>query len=78
MDDHVHVLTTPAEGSIPSRHYSLVGNLFTANRLQQEFRKAGMIWQHEYFDRIVRDEGELDGRRHEYILDNPVKRWPEM
>jgi hypothetical protein len=35
------------------------------------------IWQEEYFDRIVRDEKEfLD--KVQYILNNPLKRWPEM
>ena len=76
MDDHVHVLVTPAEG------ISLQGIVhnwksFTANRLQRNFARLGKIWQGEYFDRIVRDEHELMEKIN-YILNNPVKRWPEL
>jgi putative DNA methylase len=76
MDDHVHVLTTPLEG------LSLQGIIhswksYSANRLQRNFGRAGRIWQHRYFDRIIRDECELIEKA-SYILNNPVKRWPEI
>lgn len=76
MDDHVHVLTTPLEG------LSLQGIIhswksYSANRLQRDFGRCGRIWQHRYTDRIIRDERELTEKAR-YILNNPVKRWPEI
>jgi hypothetical protein len=49
---------------------------FTANGLRKLRERAVPVWQDEYFDRIVRDEEDLI-QKAEYILGNPVKRWPE-
>jgi hypothetical protein len=35
------------------------------------------VWQHEAYDRIVRNEVELK-RFSRYILENPVRRWPGL
>ena len=35
------------------------------------------VWQDESFDRIVRDQAELN-EKGRYILGNPFKRWPEL
>jgi REP element-mobilizing transposase RayT len=76
MDDHVHVLVAPAEGFVLQK---IVHNWksFTANRLQRDFGRRGVIWQYEYFDRIVRDQHELMSKVN-YILGNPARKWPEL
>jgi REP-associated tyrosine transposase len=72
MDDHVHVLTKPLLGlSLQSIVHSWKS--YSANRLQKNFGRAGPIWQHRYFDRIIRDEPELMEKAR-YILNNPMKR----
>jgi REP-associated tyrosine transposase len=38
---------------------------------------SGLVWQDESFDRIVRNEGELE-QKFNYILGNPWKRWPSL
>ena len=59
MDDHVHVLTDTSRRIIPSRMIIHSWKSYSANRLQRNFGRAGRIWQHRYFDRIIRDEREL-------------------
>jgi REP element-mobilizing transposase RayT len=76
MDDHVHALVTPSDG-FPLQEIVHTWKSFTTNRLQRDFHRLGLIWQREYFDRIVRDEGELVAKIN-YILDNPEKRWPDI
>src|SRR5437879_4278014 len=76
MNDHVHVLFTPGETE------TLEGIVhswksFTANRLQREQGRRGTIWQHGYFDRVVRNDEELAARV-AYIINNPLKRWPDV
>jgi REP element-mobilizing transposase RayT len=76
MDDHAHVLAAPAkEFSLQQIMHSWKS--FTANRLQRDFGRSGAVWQSEYYDRIVRDDHELD-EKIKYILDNPRRRWPEI
>jgi REP element-mobilizing transposase RayT len=74
MDDHVHALVKPLEDY---RLQKLVHSWksFTAHELRRDSRKK--LWQEEYFDRIVRDEKEFLDKA-QYILNNPLKRWPEM
>jgi hypothetical protein len=44
---------------------------------QRDFGRRGVIWQYEYFDRIVRDQHELMSKVN-YILGNPARKWPEL
>jgi REP element-mobilizing transposase RayT len=76
MNDHVHVLVRPL------LQYELHEILhswksYSAHQMQRDSRRRGQIWQHEYFDRIVRDDKELSEKIN-YILQNPWKRWPEI
>ncbi|MEW6114243.1 MAG: transposase [Thermodesulfobacteriota bacterium] len=76
MDDHVHVLAIPEQGS--SLQEIVHGwKSFTAHRLQTDFGRTRRVCQREYFDRIVRDESELE-EKVGYISNNPVKRWPNI
>jgi putative transposase len=76
MDDHVHVLVKPLESY---RLQKIVHSWksFTAHEFQEKYGRKVPIWQEEYFDRIVRDEKEFLDKA-QYILNNPLKSWPEM
>ncbi len=76
MNDHVHVIVEPADGH---RLEGIVQSWksFTAHRLVTEGSRTGIIWQREYFDRLLRSEMEMTEKL-QYICDNPCKRWPEM
>jgi REP element-mobilizing transposase RayT len=76
MNDHVHVLVQPCPGF---RLQDIVQSWksFTANRMQRVSGRRGVVWQDEYFDRVVRDDAEYEQKR-DYIMYNPYKRWPEM
>ena len=76
MHNHVHVIGEPNnKHQLQTIVHSWKS--FSANRLQREFGRKGNIWQDEYFDRIVRDEGEFL-QKAQYILNNPWKTWPEI
>jgi REP element-mobilizing transposase RayT len=76
MNDHVHVVLRPLDGrkleSIVQSRKS-----FTSHEIQKVRGGSGQVWMHEYFDRIVRDDKELEQKR-DYILRNPFTRWPEL
>lgn len=76
MHNHIHVIVEPNnEHQLQAIVHSWKS--FSANRLQREYGRKGNIWQDEYFDRIVRDEGEFL-QKAQYILNNPWKTWPEI
>src|ERR1700674_4018866 len=58
MNDHVHVVVTPL-GTHRLDAIVQSWKSYTANRLQRSHQREGAVWQHEYFDRVIRDEGEL-------------------
>ena len=76
MPDHVHVPVKPL-----GRHLlqDIVHSWksFTAHKFRGDYGWKVGIWQEEYFDRIVRDEKEFLDKA-QYILNNPLKGWPEM
>ena len=76
MDDHVHVVLRLVDDTRLERVLHSWKS-FTANQLQRIHGRAGAIWQDEYFDRIVRDEAELQEKM-QYVLNNPRQRWPEI
>ncbi|MCZ6775165.1 MAG: transposase [Ignavibacteria bacterium] len=76
MNDHMHVLVWP-EGENKLEDILRSWKSFTTHKLQKEVARKGKVWQHESFDRIVRNEQELHEKM-QYILNNPRKRWPEI
>ncbi len=75
MDDHVHLVVTVREG------FTLSGLLHTwksysANRLQKDFDREGVVWEEETFDRIIRNEKELMVKC-KYVMENPLRRWSD-
>lgn len=76
MNDHVHVLVQPNENkSLEKIIHSWKS--YSARRLQADFRRLNRVWQREYFDRIVRNDEEFT-EKSGYILNNPLRRWPEI
>jgi REP element-mobilizing transposase RayT len=71
MPDHVHLLFSPDDGIELSRITKGLKGA-TARRLNQDRKTRGIVWQHESWDRIVRDQAELDEKL-EYMFQNPVK-----
>ncbi len=48
----------------------------SAKKINQLRNSKGIsVWQRDYYERIIRDENELN-RKREYILNNPLK-WNE-
>lgn len=71
LPDHVHLLLSPrARYSLSRIMKGLKGA--TARRLNQLRKTKGTVWQEESFDRIVRDQQELDEKLN-YMFMNPVE-----
>jgi REP element-mobilizing transposase RayT len=71
MPDHVHLLVKPNDGIDLSR--VMKGSKGVSGRKINKLRGAhGNLWQDESYDRIVRDQEELDEKL-QYMLMNPVK-----
>ena len=76
LPDHVHVLAQPLpkqEGGV----FNLTEILhsvksFSSQKINQQRREQGSLWQVESFDRIVRDEAEFL-EKWQYIRNNPLK-----
>jgi putative transposase len=75
MHDHVHALVKPLKNhSLQEIIHSWKS--FTAHKISMIYNRKAPIWQEDYFDRIIRDEKEFLDKA-QYILNNPLKTWPE-
>ncbi len=77
MPDHVHLLLTPNEKT-EGVYFSLTEILhslksFTGTKVNRLLKQQGTFWQEDFFNRIVRDEGEFL-EKWNYIRNNPVKK----
>jgi adenine-specific DNA methylase/REP element-mobilizing transposase RayT len=75
MPDHVHVLGTPLpkEGGFCDLSEILHSiKSFSSHEIGKLRKRHGNIWLDESFDRVVRDEKELQ-EKYNYIRNNPVK-----
>lgn len=75
MPNHVHLVCTPLIGeakvqSISKIMHSLKG--FTARQANLLLGREGAFWQHESYDRVVRNPEEYQ-RIVNYVMDNPVR-----
>jgi REP element-mobilizing transposase RayT len=71
MPNHVHVVVK----LFPGRELAAVVKAwknFSAKAANQALGRKGRFWQREYYDHMIRNEGELD-RAIRYILENPSK-----
>ena len=71
MPDHVHLLLTPQRGVELARIMKGIKGV-SARQINQKRGAGGSVWQDESYDRIVRDQKELDEKL-AYMLNNPVK-----
>jgi len=71
MPDHVHLLLAPVSGVSLSRILKGIKGA-SARELNSIRRTRGTLWQDEYFDRIVRDQDELNEKLN-YMLRNPLE-----
>lgn len=76
MSNHIHAVFTLVDGeesstfSLQQVMYSLKS--FTASKCDELLDRTGPFWEHESYDRLVRDRNELY-RIVQYVLQNPVK-----
>jgi len=72
MPNHVHLLLTPlGEHALSDIMHSLKS--WTAQKINVLLDRVGnTLWQHESYDRVVRDDDELQALR-AYVRQNPVK-----
>jgi len=71
MPNHVHlVFKLLPDRSLSQTLHSLKS--FTAKEANRVLGRTGPFWQREYYDRLIRDDAELD-RAVAYIRANPVK-----
>ncbi len=71
MPNHVHILidcldTCPLDQIIRS------WKNFTAREINLRLKRVGRFWNHDYYDRLIRDDDHL-ARARRYIRMNPVK-----
>jgi len=71
MPNHVHLLIKPRVGVELSKILQSVKS-FSAKKINQNEGRTGKLWQVESYDRIVRNDRELE-RYERYIEENPVK-----
>ena len=71
MPNHVHVAMTPAPGHHIDRLLHSWKS-YSAHEINRELGRTGKVWQKEYFDRIVRDEQDMQNVI-AYIVGNPAK-----
>ena len=72
MPNHVHVVFTLLEKSLPLYAIMQKHKRFTGWQCNKALKRSGSFWQEEYYDHIVKDETELY-RVIKYSLNNPVK-----
>jgi REP element-mobilizing transposase RayT len=71
MPNHVHVVARLFPGQELARVVKAWKN-FSAKTANQALGRRGRFWQREYYDRLIRNEDELD-RAIRYVLENPAK-----
>lgn len=71
MPNHVHLLLRPKEGFKVSEIMHSIKS-FTANKANKLLKRKGDFWQHESFDRFIRNYEHFE-RVVSYIENNPVK-----
>lgn len=69
MPNHVHVVVQPlAEYALPNLVHSWKS--YTAKEINRRLDRTGAVWQQEYYDHLIRNEGEFKYYV-EYTVQNP-------
>jgi REP element-mobilizing transposase RayT len=78
MPNHVHLVFKQLKKNEDyENNLAVTGMLknlkwFTALKSNQALKRSGTFWQEESFDRVIRDQKELEATI-KYVLNNPVK-----
>jgi putative transposase len=73
MPNHVHLIIRPLQpASHPLEKILQSWKTFTARKINLLFDQSDTLWQHESYDRIIRDEEHL-WRSIDYIGMNPAR-----
>ncbi|MDD4894935.1 MAG: transposase [Candidatus Omnitrophica bacterium] len=72
MPDHIHLVIQPAKCVDLSKIMKHIKGNFAVN-LDGRMKKNGKVWQHNFYDVIIRDEQELAGKIN-YIHNNAVSK----
>ncbi|QJD77626.1 REP-associated tyrosine transposase [Spirosoma rhododendri] len=72
MSNHVHVVFTLNDEAVSLQQVMHSLKSFTASKCNELLDRTGAFWEHESYDRLVRDRAELH-RIVQYVLHNPVK-----
>jgi REP element-mobilizing transposase RayT len=75
MPDHVHVLATPlgkGDGAYDLAEILHSVKSFSAHQISKPNRRTGPVWLDKTYDRIVRNEAELE-EWYDYIRNNPIR-----
>lgn len=71
MPNHVHLVLEPYPGGSVGKIVQAIKGV-TSKRIGAILGTSGRLWQPDYFDRVVRDDGHLE-RLRRYLEWNPVK-----
>ena len=71
MSNHVHLLLTPNDNLTLSKAMKQIKGA-SARNINLSRGSTGALWFEESFDRIVRDQNELDEKLN-YMYENPLK-----
>lgn len=76
MPNHVHIILQPLTENLSTILHSW--KTYTGNKANRLLKRSGAFWQREYFDRIARNQEDLE-RMTEYVWNNPenanLKNW---
>lgn len=72
MPNHIHLLIKEGECPLPLQQLLKFFKGRSARRLNLQLNREGRFWQEDWFDRWMRNEGELI-KTIRYIRENPVK-----
>ena len=72
MPDHAHLILKPINEFTLSRIMKGIKGV-SANEINKLRNSSGQVWQHESFDRIIRDEKEFNEKLI-YMFNNPIKK----
>ena len=67
MPNHVHIVIRPLDISLHEIMHSIKS--YTAKQINKHLHRTGMVWEREYFDRIIRSTNDYD-RIAQYIRQN--------
>ena len=74
MPDHLHFFCAPGGEREPATLSAFVGGVkgWSARAIQAGTGRAAPLWQHEFFDRLLRSNESYE-RAAAYVRDNPVR-----